>query len=86
MDVPNSQASYTCPSVDTPNSQALSTRPSVESTAAAPTTTPKPSYAEVLKTQAEDNTNLMPYAHQYLQDDEQAALAIEGTREDELPG
>ena len=53
-----------------------------------PSTTPRPSYAKALKTQAEDlsNSELCSLAEQYLQDDEQTALAIQGTREEELPG
>ena len=46
---------------------------------------PKPSYASVLKTQTED-INPMPHAQHYLQDDEQTATAIQGTKEDELLG
>ena len=52
--------------------------------ASAPTATPKPSYASVLKTQAEDTINLSPDARQYLHDEEQTALAIQSTKEDEL--
>ena len=48
--------------------------------------TPKPSYASVLKAQAEDTIDPMPHAQHYLQDDEQTAIAIQGTKEDELLG
>merc|ERR1711873_335372 len=51
----------------------------------APTAMPKPSYASVLKTHIED-TNPMPLAQHYLQDEEQTAIAIQGTKEDELDG
>merc|ERR1711873_253666 len=51
----------------------------------APTAMPKPSYASVLKTHTED-TNPMPLAQHYLQDEEQTAIAIQGTKEDELDG
>ena len=54
--------------------------------ASAPTPKPKPSYASVLKAQAEDTINPMPHAQHYLQDDEQTAIAIQGTKEDELLG
>ena len=54
--------------------------------ASAPTATPKPSYASVLKTQAEDITNSPPDVQLYLQDEEQTAIAIQGTKEDELLG
>ena len=53
--------------------------------ASAPTATPKPSYASVLKTQTED-TNPMPLAQHYLQDDDQTAIAVQSTKEDELDG
>ena len=53
--------------------------------ASAPTATPKPSYASVLKIQTED-TNPMPQAQRYLQDEEHTANAIQGTKEDELLG
>ena len=51
----------------------------------APTAMPKPSYASVLKTQTED-TNPMPLAQHYLQDDDLTAIAIQSTKEDELDG
>ena len=54
--------------------------------ASAPTATPKPSYASVLKTQAEDIINSPPDVQRYLHDGEQTALAIKGTKEDELDG
>merc|ERR1712240_828334 len=54
--------------------------------ASAPTATPKPSYASVLKTQAEDIINPPPDVQRYLHDGEQTALAIKGTKEDELDG
>ena len=54
--------------------------------ASAPTAMPKPSYASVLKTQAEVTTNSPPEAQHYLQDEEQTAIAIQGTKEDELDG
>ena len=53
--------------------------------AAATTATSKPSYASVLKTQTEE-TNPMPLAQLYLQDDDQTAIAIQSTKEDELDG
>ena len=52
----------------------------------APTATPKPSYASVLKTQAEEIINSPPDVQCYLHDGEQTALAIQGTKEDELNG
>ena len=54
--------------------------------ASAPASTPKPSYASVLKAQAEDISHLPPNAQHYLQDDEQTAIAIQATKEDELDG
>ena len=54
--------------------------------ASAPTATPKPSYASVLKTQVEDIINSLPDVQCYLYDGEQTALAIQGTKEDELNG
>ena len=57
-----------------------------QASASAPTSTLKPSYASVLETQAEDNINSEPCAQHYLQDDEQTALVIQGTKEEELPG
>merc|ERR1712240_807992 len=59
-------------------------KPSYASTST-PTVMPKPSYASVLKTQTE-GVNHMPHAQHYLQDDEQTAIAIQGTKENELDG
>ena len=57
-----------------------------QESASVPASTPNPSYASVLKAQAEDIINPMPHAQHFLQDDEQTAIAIQGTKEDEVLG
>ena len=54
--------------------------------ASAPASTPNPSYTSALKAQAEDIINSLPDVQRYLHDGEQTALAIQGTKEDELNG